>query len=295
MWLFAALLTPIFHGFANILDNYFVNSIFKRVSTFTFFSTFFNFLFLPIVVLISLPDMLPLSLLPFVLLIGLIDVLYAVPYYKALQEEDTSIITALFSVGDVFVPILAFFLVGERLGVTQYVGFLIIIFSSAMIGIDRKAKFSMSKAFFYMLVVSFLLALETVVYKYLFESVGWSTGFVWSVSASFLIASALLLFRKTREDIKENIGTFRKKFPIFALEEFCTFVGSAAAIFAISRAPVTIVEGIGEMQAIIVVLYALLLGKLFPKLFKEKVDRASLVRKFSLFIAMAIGVFLTLR
>lgn len=297
MWIIPALVTPLLHGFANILDNYFVTDIFKKVTTFAFFSALFNFLFLPIFILIARPSIPSIELLPFFFILGLIDVLYLIPYYKALQSEDTSIVTSLFSVGQIFVPLLAYLIVGELLSVVQYVGFVLIIVSSTLLAIDRTAKLKLNRAVFYMLLSSLLLALETVIYKYVFDNTdtSWGTAVVWPILCSFVIASTFLLFKKTRLDIKNNLGMFKKKFPLFAFEELLTFSGTAAATLAIALAPaVTLVEGVGAVQPIFVVLYAVVLGRFFPKLFKEKVDRNSVVKKVALFTIMGIGVFLTL-
>ena len=55
------------------------------------------------------------------LLVSLIDTFYQIPYYYAVKHVDTSIMAALFSIGKIIVPILAYFVVGEHLTSSQYV------------------------------------------------------------------------------------------------------------------------------------------------------------------------------
>lgn len=210
-WILIAFISPILHGFANILDNYLANKLFKKLSTLIFYSSILNVVFLPFVFLIQIPDLPPAHLLPFFLLIGLIEVFYLFPYYKALQSEDTSVITALFSLGRIFVPILAFIFVREVLHFTQYLGFLIIVISSAAVTFKGQIKFRLNKSFLYMLLCSLLLSIEAVIYKYLFENVSWSTGFVWPVVISFVIGMCFLFVTKLREDIVINRKNFLKK------------------------------------------------------------------------------------
>ncbi len=294
-WILIALITPVLHGFANILDNYLANRLFKNLWTLVFYSSFLNVIFLPFVFLIQSPGLPPLYLLPWFLLIGLIEVLYLFPYYKSLQTEDTSIITALFSLGRIFVPILAYLMVGEVLTFTQYLGFFIIILASAVATFNGKARLRFNASFFYMILCSVMLAGEGVIYKYLFENVSWSTGFVWPVIFSFLIALCFLFIPKSRRDIIGERKVFTKNLPVFATEEILTFAGTGAAVYAISLVPVTLAKSIGSFQPFVVLIYAMIFGRFFPKLFKEKVDRRSVVKKMIVFVIMICGVVLVVR
>ncbi len=294
-WILIAFISPILHGFANVLDNYLTNKLFKSVWTLTFYSTFFNILFLPLVFLVEIPGLPPTSLLPFFFLIAVIEVLYLYPYYKALQSDDTSVVSSLFSLGRIFVPIFAFLFVGEVLKLTQYLGFFIIILGSATLTLNNLRTLRFNKSFFYMLVCSILLAIEAVMYKYLFESVSWSTGFVWTTLFSSTIIFCFLFVPKLRRDIREQTSDLKRNVPVFAFEELLTFGGSATSTFAISLVPVTLVKSIGAFQPFFVLIYALILGKSFPRMFRENVDRRSVVKKFMLFAIMIIGVILIVR
>jgi len=291
-WILIAFISPILHGFANVLDNYLTNKLFKSVWTLTFYSTFFNILFLPLVFFIEIPGLPPISLLPFFFLVAVIEVLYLYPYYKALQNDDTSVVSSLFSLGKIFVPVFAFLFVGEVLTITQYLGFFIIILGSAALTLNDYRTLRFNKSFFYMLVCSILLAIEAVVYKYLFENVSWSTGFVWTTLFSSAIIFCFLLVPKLRKDIRAQTSDLKRNVPIFALEELLTFGGSAASTFAISLVPVTLAKSIGAFQPFFVLIYALILGKSFPHIFRESVDRRSIVKKFMLFAIMVIGIIL---
>lgn len=295
MWILIAFVSPILHGFSSILDNYLANKLFKNLWTLIFYSSLLNAVFLPFVLLIQVPDLPSLQFLPFFFLIGLIEVFYLLPYYKALQNEDTSVITALFSMGRIFVPILAFFIVKEVLSLTQYIGFLIIIISSVAVTFNGRIKFRINKSFLLMVLSALLLSIEAVTYKYLFGNVSWSTGFVWPVIFSFVIALFFLLIPKLRRDILENRRNFIKNLSVFTSEEILTFGGSATAVYAISLVPVTLVKGIASFQAFFVLVYAITLHRFFPHVFKENIDRKSIVKKAIFFLLMIVGVILAIR
>src|SRR3989344_1587664 len=295
LWILIAFISPALHGFANVLDNYLTNKLFKSVWTLTFYSTFFNILFLPLVLLVEIPGLPPVSLLPFFFLVALIEVLYLYPYYKALQSDDTSVVSSLFSLGRIFVPVFAFLFVGEVLTLTQYLGFFIIILGSAALTLNNHGILRFNRSLFYMLVCSILLALESVVYKYLFENVSWSTGFVWTTFFSSAIASCFLSVPKLRRDIHGQTSDLKRNIPVFAFEEFLTFGGSAASTYAISLVPVTLAKSIGAFQPFFVLIYALIIGKSFPQIFRESADRRTIVKKFMLFAIMVIGIILIVR
>jgi drug/metabolite transporter (DMT)-like permease len=291
-WIFIAFIGPIFHGFANVLDNYLANKLFKNVWTLAFYATLFNILFLPLVLIIEIPGIPTLSIIPFLLIVGVIDILYLFPYYKALQNDDTSIISALFSLGKIFVPFFAFLLVGEKLQLTQYLGFLIIILGSVSLTLNNHRILRLSKSFFYMLFCSILLALEAVVYKYIFEHVGWSTGFVWATPVSTVLALGFLFIPRIRQDIIRHAKDIKRNIPIFVSMEFLTFGGTVAATYAISLVPVTLKESISAFEPFFPLFYALVLGRFFPHLFREHIDRRSVIKKLLIFGIMIIGIIL---
>lgn len=295
MWIFIALLTPIFHGFANILDNYLINKLFSKKVTLIFYSTFLNVIFLPFLFLMfGLPNLPNKQTFGLFFLISFINISYLYPYYKALQQNDTSIVTALFSLSKFFVPLLAFLIVHEVLSLVQYLGVIIVVISSIILNIESTITFRLNNSFWWMLGCTFILALETVLYKYTFLSVDWITGFAWPVILSFILILPILFIPIVRRGIFRNKTKFFKYFPVFVAEELCTFAGIGTGTYAISVAPVTIVETIGEIQVIFVLLYAKIFKGFFPKFFKENVTTASLRKKLVLFITIIIGVLLTL-
>lgn len=293
LWLIIAFVGLLFHGLANILDNYFVNKLFKNPFVLVFYSSLINLIFLPAVLLFGVPELPSLSLLPFYALVGLTNIFYLYPYYKALQNDDTSVVASLFSLEKLFVPILAFLIVGETLSSLQYLGFFVIVLSGAILTLNNhEKKFRLNKSFFYMALVSIILAFEGVIYKYIFNHVDWATGFTWAIVASFVLTLPMLLVGKSRTQIISQWSSFKNKFHLFTIEELLTFSGSASATFATSLAPVTIVKSIDSFHPFIVLAYALLFNRLYPSLFKEKIDAKTIIKKILLFFVMILGVVL---
>ena len=102
-WIIIAIFGPLFHTLVNILDNYFVNRIFKHTATLIFYSYLVNLLFLPLIFVFKMPQIPTLTMIHFFIILTLINIAYLYSYYKALQDDDTSVVTSLFDVGKLFV------------------------------------------------------------------------------------------------------------------------------------------------------------------------------------------------
>lgn len=291
-WLFIAFLNPLLHGAANILDNYVSNRLFKNLTVLIFYSALFDLVFLPLIFFIGLPKWIEPALIPLFAIVGLTNILYLYPYYRALQSDDTSTVSSLFSLGKIFVPLLAFLIVGEVISPLQYLGFFIIIFTSALLTLNNARAIKFNPSFFYMLLCSFILSFEIVIYKYIFTKVDWITGLTYSSIASFLIIMTMGTWKKNRVHIVKEFSTFKNVAVLFGAEELLTFGGLAAITNAVSRAPVTVVEAIGSSQPFFVLLYALILGRFFPRAFRERPDKKSIIKKFFLFTIMILGIIL---
>lgn len=296
-WLLIAFAAPAVFALANILDNYFSNKIFKSIPALVFYASLSNLLFLPLFLVIEPPEWPTLSILPALLFLGLANLLYLFPYYKALRRDDTSIVISLFSLGKIFVPVLAFFIVRERLSLGQYSGIAIIILASTLLtfnGANGAGKLRFNQSLGYMALSAFIVALETVFFKYVFENVSWSTGYFWALIFSILFAFFFFLIPAWKNQLVAEFSAFRRNFHWFVLEEFFTFAGQGLMTFAISLVAVSLVEGIVAFQPLFVIVYALILSKLLPQLFREKISPAALFRKSMLFLVMVLGVLLIL-
>lgn len=289
-WIFVALFDPILHAAANVFDSYLTNRLWKHTGSLVFYAIITNIIFIPFVLLIELPGLPSRSALPWIILVGILDVAYLFPYYRALQHDDTSTVSSLFSLGYLFVPALAFFIVGEVLRAHQYVGFAFVVVSS--VAVTWHGRLQINRSFFYMVIASLLVALEAVLYKYLFREMSWATAFVWSNIASCILVVPLLLRPTTSRAIRDSFGQFKKKGHIFVVEELMTFAGGGAMTYAIALAPVTLAESIGALQPFFVLLYALVFSRALPSIFKERVDKGILLKKFVFFAMMGVGIVL---
>lgn len=297
MWLFFAILAPIFYGIANIFDNFLINKNFRNPATLVFYASIVSLVFIPVVSIfyrLSLPS---LTTLPVFFILGIVNVAYLYPYYKGLQSDDTSTAVSFFSLSRIFIPIWAFFIVGEKLSFEEYIGVACIIIGSILLSMKGSMRsIKLSKALFYILVSAFIISFEGVLLKYLFNhGVSIGNGVVGEIVASFLCVLLLLFHKKTRIDIKLNFLLFKKRLPFFFLEEGATFAAFFTGSIALGLAPVSLVKSITVFSPFFVLLYAKMLGSKYPTFFNEQKGLAVTFKKVLLFSVTAIGVILVAR
>lgn len=294
MYVLIAFLMPFFHALSCIVDSYLSNDIFKKVPTLVFYASISNSLVIPFLFLFGMPEIPSFEILTVLFVISLIEVFYLAPYFLALQYIDTSIVVALFALGQVTLPILAYFIVGEQLGFLQYLGFGIILLSSFLLNFDVK-KFKLNVAFILMLIVSVLLSLSSVLSKYSLQQVDFVTVLFWIAVFSSLINFSFLLFKKYRTDIVQTFPYYAKKFKIFILNEALYQIGTLALTAALAHLPVLVTESISSSQSIFTLLLEFVIYKVCGKRFKEQLSRSDIIKKFISFAAIIIGIYIVLK
>lgn len=291
-WVLFALASPFLYAFSGVIDNYLSDKLFRKTTSLIFYSFVLQLIGLPVAFLIQTPSLPPLALLPFFLVAGLCEIFYLYPYYKALQNADTAVVNSLWAINRVFVPIGAFFFIGEALGPAQYFGFFLVVISSMLLSHSGRMEIRFNKSLLYMIIACTFISVEVIIYKHLLNNVGWSTTYGGVITLGFLFMLPMLIVPKWRKGIVTQWSTFRSHFHWFAIEESSTAAANMAWSYAASLAPVSLVMGIGAIQPFAVLAYAFLFSRIFPGFFKEKIDSRSMVKKVGLFAVTAIGVYL---
>ena len=289
MYVLIAFLTPLLHALSCIVDAHFSNNIFKKVPSLVFYATISNIIIIPFLFLFGTPIIPPLEILAILFIISLIEVCYQIPYYHALRNIDTSIVVALFSLGKITIPVLAYFIVNEKLSLIQYCGFGIILLSTFLLNFDIK-KLKINIAFFLMLVVSVLLSLSSVLSKYSLQSVDFVTVLFWGSIFATSISLSLLFLPQYRTDIVSSFPQYKKRIKLFLSNEILNQGGTLALTIALAYLPVLVVESIESSQSIFTLLLGFVLYKIFGNRFKENLTRQEVIKKLISFITIIIGI-----
>lgn len=282
-----------FYSISNIVDSYQSNHLFSQTSILVFVSKAFGILFLPIFIFFP-PTIPPSNLLLLIFATSLLEVVYQIPYFLALRNIDTTAVAALFSIKRAIIPILAFCFLGEVLTMQQYIGLTFIVFASFVISFNPK-EFRLNKGFYWMVLVSLLLALQRLLYKFNFEQ-GLSVMnlFFWSISIELFLATSLLIITGGQRELLKKFHILKKEKSIFILNEILNQAGSITALFALKILPVSIVEAMYSLTSVFVILGKKISIVKNSRLLDQEVRVVSDKKLAYSLISIVLGVFLVL-
>ena len=231
----------------------------------------------------------PANMIPILIIVGALEFLYLFPYYKAYTHLDTSVVNALFALARVMTPLLAFLMVNEVLHPIQYIGFFIIIISSAILSLEKGDKFRLNIGFWLMLLAGGLVIFDHVAMKMATYDMDWINLFFWSMIVAVISTFSILLSPTSRGRIRVamHYKSLRGYAPWLGLTQLFYFIGSGLFVFVVAIAPVTLVEVGLSFQPILVLALSYMLLKLFGM--KRWENKTAYLRKVILFLIMLAG------
>lgn len=225
---------------------------------------------------------------------GAFQVILWAAYLRALQQEETSRIAALVYVFPIFVFLGSFLFLGESLQGDDYLGGSLLVCSAVLISYraGQQASLSISPVLKHMAVFWFFTAAYALVSKYL---LGFMTEWhllLWSSLGSFLAILPILWRKQTRRECKAYFRGGAFLFLALFANEILDFLGRGAFIFAYAQGSVALVSSLAALQPFITLLYVILLGRFFPGVLVEEMDRKALVIKVAAVLLIVAGVYL---
>ncbi len=294
-FVFAAFLPPLFLGMAVIIESLLSNKTFKHPTTMIFYVSLMNALFLPLLLFLGMPTVPSVKAFACYVGVAAISVGYLYPYYLAMKVIDASIVAALFSLGQITVPIVSYLWLGEELSFTQYIGFTVIVMASVALSVKGNKIPKLNKAFYYMLFAAFIVSFGRVLEKYALETdSNWINLAIYPNLISGCMPLAFLGVKKWRQDIVKNFPPYLQKFKIFAVNEFICFLGTATGVYALSGLSPVITTAVAATQPIFMLVLSLLLCRHLGLCLMEKTSPQIMLKKLFCFVLIVLGVMLTL-
>lgn len=287
---------PLLYGFVNIIEGQLSNNTIKHPVSILFYMTLTNVVFLPLILFFGMPTFPSLFLLTCYFILAMLDQVYQIPYYIALKKIDTSIVGALFSLGRVGIPILTYFFLDERLELTQYIGFILIILSSIALSIKSFKLPKLNIAFFLMLLSSSLRSVFAVLEKYTIDTDGnWINMVIYPALFSYILAFGLLIIPNWRKDITGQFSNYKNKFGFFISVEIFAFIASSIMFFVLPHISAVTKTSISATMPIFILLTGVVAYRFFNIKLNENLDKNEITKKLLLFSIMVLGVYLLVR
>lgn len=298
-WFFIALFAPALWSITNHIDKYLLGRYFKHkgAGALIIFSSLIGFFVLPLILLFQ-PNVLGIQPLYALLIMGssVVSLMGILAYLYALGKDEASIVVPLFQTIPIFAYILGFVFLGETLTLQQIIAALLIVAGAIIISLNLDQKKTRLKmpVFLFMLAASFLIALSSLMFKFVaIQSDFWTTSF-WAYVGSALMGVFFLMFVKQYRE--QFFSVLRNnKIPAIGLNGLNEIVDVAASLslrYATLLAPLAMVWTINGFQPFFVLLYGVILTLFFPQLGKESLLKKHLVQKLIAIGIMFVGVYL---
>lgn len=291
-WFLFALLAPALWGIINILDKFLLTKHFKSPFSYQIFLSFLNLIILPIFLLVSISSQIFFTTLS--IIIGLFVALIYVIYNKAMMKEEASRVISLFYLNPLFILPLAFIFLGEGLGISKYLGVILLVISATLISYKKvRRKKILSPAILLILIFDLFYAIYQIITKFTLNYFDiWSFTF-WKTIGALISNFVLLSFQKIRNDFLLDIRNLPKSIYILGIFHISFFyTGLILFYFAISISFISLVGAIPSIQPFFVLIYTLLLSIFIPKILKEEVSKQTLLLKSLAVILIFIGSYL---
>lgn len=295
-WLFFALLAPFLYAVTTFIDKYIVSKEVKDYSALPIYIGFIGLLTGTVFWILTGFPILTLRDGLIVLLTGVLTGWSVIFYYKAISQEDASIVNILFQMFPVITLILAFIFLKETISGKQLFGFTFVLIGSILISLKKeKRKTHISAAFFLILIVDFFWAISGVLMKFALNANSFSKILSyesWGIGLGAL--TIYFIMGSVRKAFKKSIKTVTKRaLKVIILNELLYVSAKSFTFLAFSLGTVTLVSVLENTQALYSIFLGVILTKLFPSVFREQISKKDLAKKMVASSLFLLGIFLT--
>lgn len=293
-WILLSLLAPLFWAFSNFVDKYIIGKYTKGIFDFLFFSTITSWVFFIILLFsVGLPEFSFYSIIP--VLTGM-TLIYSYGFYaKALEQGDTSALVILFQLMPVVIVVLAYLFLNQTLSSNELLGFIIVLFGGTLVAFETGRK-SFIKGFGVIIAAIVIWSVMTLFIDFGLTKMSFWHYFMLDNFGSAIAGPTLFLIPSVRRQVVFGIKTASKsKYVWFSWNNLLDLFGQMSIKKALSIAPsaglVTITAQVQSFYAIII---GLILTLLMPRIIKEDISKAALVKKFVGAGIMFLGIYVLL-
>lgn len=239
----------------------------------------------------------------FAIFSGVVFVYGILSLFFAIQRSEAS---RVMPVVGATVPIVtyfsSFFFLRERLVLLQIIGIAALIVGGFLISFEFPVKIEKRKffaGFRFSVLAGILLASAFAAFKHLYEQDNFINVFIWTRFGLAAGALSLVILPFWSKTILNSLKGFKrpreknyKTGAFFVGNKFLGGTGSIMVNYAISLGSVTIVNALVSIEYVFILLLGIALSLRFPRVFQEKNDSQSLIKKIMAIIIITVGIIL---
>jgi uncharacterized membrane protein len=296
MWLLYAFSGPVLWAVSTHIDKYLVDRYFRHSDTAVLmvFTALIGLLALPPIAILQSGVFSPAPwALGVMTLSGILYMGAMLFYLRAIQSAEASIVAPLFQASTIFTLVLAWLLLGEKLGWRQLCGVGLILAGVLALSAGRKGQLRMLKPriVLIMLGCGMALSLSAVLFKFFaLKDEFWVTTF-WNFLGEALFGAVILAvpryWRQFLSLLRAHPG------PVLGVNganELINLGGGLGVRYASLAAPVALVSAVSSTVTLFVFAFGVALTLFWPRAAREDLSRASLIRKGVAALLVTAGV-----
>ena len=284
LWLIIIIIAYFLNASATVIDKFLLTKKIPNPAVYAFFICVLNLLGL-----VFIPFGFHFSSFAQTLIALVNGVLFTFAYlfmFMALNRNEASRITPFMGgLQPIFVLLLAFVLLGEKIGGLALLAFAVIVLGTIVLSYQKeKTKrliASSKKSYWLALIATLLFAAAYTLNKYIFVSEGFVTGFVLVRVGTFLGALLLLLRPRNIRDIITEIKTPKKSSGgLFLAGQGAGALSLILVSYAVAISPsVAIINASRGLEYVFLLVIILLLARKHPHLLEEKLTPLIILQK----------------
>lgn len=228
-----------------------------------------------------------------VFLASLVYIIACVLYFKAMEENDASIVIVMSQMIPVFSYILALILFKENLTINQIIGSIVIVLSAVIISFDfneknNKKKF---KALVLMSISSFIYSTYFILFDIAIRNSSYYSCAFWYQIGLLMIGLVLLLIKQFRDPFIIMIKKYGKRYFILnTTNEALNLISHLLVNYANLIIPVALVTVLNGFQSAFVFIFGVIGTIIFPKYIKEDLSKNNVIQKILCIILSIVGL-----
>jgi len=293
LWAILAILSAVIFAVSNILEKFVIEKKIKNFLTLFITGSFIRIIMVAILAIFVPLSGISLTSILFSVLAGCLAGLTFIFIYKALVKEDVSRVVAIYHIFPIFVAILAFIFLKEKISLIKGVAICITVLGAILISLKREKlsqKIKLRKVFLIVLIAVLAESFLEVIDKYVLEQINLWQLFIIGYSAEFFIALFIFLFsKKLKQETREIFANHRLCLTVLGIH-LIYFSASICFLFAAVFGPITYVSAITSSQPLFVFIFTLILSLYYPHILEERLDRRTVLIKTISIILIVTGI-----
>ncbi len=218
-------------------------------------------------------------------------------YWTLRRGEASRVLPIIGGLTPVFVLLLAYEMIGEKLSSHQLLAFIIIVIGSFIISLEfKKHTWQLKKIFWPALISAIFFALSYVLTKDVYNHQPFISGFIWTRLGILIFALAPMLYPANFKALlhqPKHQGLQQAKYR-FLFGQSCGGASAVLIQYAISIASVSLVQALQGTQYVFIFLIVLISTFYFPKFLQEQMSSKIILQKISAIVLIVLGVYLVI-